>query len=68
MGLLRRLDELDRRVGSLCGSATGAADVRPAMSETFKTGREWLATVATMNLRPALIELVVSDMAATLAF
>jgi catechol 2,3-dioxygenase-like lactoylglutathione lyase family enzyme len=38
------------------------------VSETFKTGDEDLATVDGMKLRPALIELVVSDMAATLAF
>lgn len=38
------------------------------MSETFKLRQERLATVAAMKLRPALIELVVSDMAATLAF
>lgn len=38
------------------------------MSETFKTGRVRPVTVTDMNLRPALIELVVSDMAPTLAF
>ena len=38
------------------------------MSETFKLGQERLVTVTAMKLRPYLIELVVSDMAATLAF
>jgi catechol 2,3-dioxygenase-like lactoylglutathione lyase family enzyme len=38
------------------------------MSETSKTGAAGVRTVADMNLRPALIELVVADMAATLAF
>ena len=38
------------------------------MSETFNLAQERLATVTVMNLHPALIELVVSDMATTLAF
>jgi catechol 2,3-dioxygenase-like lactoylglutathione lyase family enzyme len=38
------------------------------MSETFNLGQGWLITVIFMNLHPALIEMVVSDMAATLAF
>jgi catechol 2,3-dioxygenase-like lactoylglutathione lyase family enzyme len=38
------------------------------MSETFNLGHRRLATVPIMKLRPYLIELVVSDMAATLAF
>jgi catechol 2,3-dioxygenase-like lactoylglutathione lyase family enzyme len=38
------------------------------MSETFNICQGRLATVNNMKLRPALIELVVSDMAATLAF
>jgi catechol 2,3-dioxygenase-like lactoylglutathione lyase family enzyme len=38
------------------------------MSESFKTMRPHAVSVTAMNLRPALIELVVSDMAATLAF
>jgi catechol 2,3-dioxygenase-like lactoylglutathione lyase family enzyme len=37
-------------------------------SETSKTLRETRVTVPSMKLRPALLELVVSDMAATLAF
>jgi catechol 2,3-dioxygenase-like lactoylglutathione lyase family enzyme len=38
------------------------------MSESFKTMPSQLVSVTAMNLRPALIELVVSDMAATVAF
>jgi len=38
------------------------------VSETSKTAVESLGTVRAMKLRPALIELVVADMAATLAF
>lgn len=38
------------------------------MSETFKTLSDATHSVARMNLRPALVELVVTDMAATLAF
>jgi catechol 2,3-dioxygenase-like lactoylglutathione lyase family enzyme len=38
------------------------------MSETSKTALAAVRTVASMNLRPALIELVVADMGATLAF
>ena len=38
------------------------------MSESFKTQWPHPVSVADMNLRPALIELVVSDMAATVAF
>src|SRR5580658_979903 len=44
----------------------GRSDQR--MSETFNLRQGRLATVTIMKLRPALIELVVSDMAATLAF
>jgi len=38
------------------------------MSESFKTEWPHAVSVAAMNLRPALIELVVFDMAATVAF
>jgi catechol 2,3-dioxygenase-like lactoylglutathione lyase family enzyme len=38
------------------------------MSETFKLDQARLVYRSTMKLRPALIELVVSDMATTLAF
>ncbi|MBO0693081.1 MAG: VOC family protein [Acidimicrobiaceae bacterium] len=38
------------------------------MSDPFKTFRGRFSTVRCMKLRPALVELVVSDMAATLAF
>ena len=38
------------------------------MSETFKTPAAGMPNVNGMNLRPALVELVVTDMAATLAF
>jgi catechol 2,3-dioxygenase-like lactoylglutathione lyase family enzyme len=39
-----------------------------AVSETFKTSSSVVVTVRVMKLRPAVIELVVSDMASTLAF
>jgi catechol 2,3-dioxygenase-like lactoylglutathione lyase family enzyme len=38
------------------------------MSDPFKTQCGLVSTVRGMNLQPALVELVVSDMAATLAF
>jgi catechol 2,3-dioxygenase-like lactoylglutathione lyase family enzyme len=44
------------------------ADVRNAVSETSKTADRVLRSIGGMKLRPALLELVVSDMAATLAF
>ena len=41
---------------------------RSGMSDPFKTALGSPDTVPAMNLQPALVELVVSDMAATLAF
>ena len=38
------------------------------MSEASKTGRPVRPNLAVMNLRPTILELVVADMAATLAF
>jgi catechol 2,3-dioxygenase-like lactoylglutathione lyase family enzyme len=65
LSILLRLEVVDRFRS--CGNPwPGRSD--QWMSETFNLGQRWLATVTIMKLHPALIELVVSDMGATLAF